>query len=231
MILIKRIEIQNFRSIISQDIELNNLNIFVGKNDAGKSNLLKALNLFFNNKTDRDQDFSWENDYCKMASKRIKKAEEIKITLHFTLPNSYSIKDVKWTKSWRADGLYINDKFPQKNHSKSYAFLDRIKFKYIPAVKSTDYFKSLLSELYKVLTGKVSNMTKELNNLSASLGKITRNLSVDLKTLLDFESVLQMPQDLTPIFRDLVFKTNDLKNNSLSLSKLFDKIIIFFVIL
>ena len=44
---IRRIEIKNFRSIkslIVHDMDL--YNIFVGSNDAGKSNILRALNLF-----------------------------------------------------------------------------------------------------------------------------------------------------------------------------------------
>lgn len=44
---IKRIYIKNFRSIKSTLIDLENINIFYGLNDVGKSNVLKALNLFF----------------------------------------------------------------------------------------------------------------------------------------------------------------------------------------
>ncbi len=47
-------EIRNFRSIqhLIINTNLNDLNVFVGKNDIGKSNILRALNLFFNNETD-----------------------------------------------------------------------------------------------------------------------------------------------------------------------------------
>lgn len=47
-IFIKKIEIRNFRSIRNILINVDNYNTFVGLNDVGKSNLLKALNLFFN---------------------------------------------------------------------------------------------------------------------------------------------------------------------------------------
>ena len=46
--IIKKIYIKNFRSIVEETIECESMNIFVGKNDAGKSNVLKALDLFFN---------------------------------------------------------------------------------------------------------------------------------------------------------------------------------------
>lgn len=47
MLRIKQIRIKNFRSIVDLDINVDKMNIFVGLNDAGKSNILKALNLFF----------------------------------------------------------------------------------------------------------------------------------------------------------------------------------------
>ena len=46
--IIREIRIKNFRSIVEATIPLDNFNIFVGLNDCGKSNVLKALNLFFN---------------------------------------------------------------------------------------------------------------------------------------------------------------------------------------
>ena len=45
--IIREIRIKNFRSIVEATIPLDNFNIFVGLNDCGKSNVLKALNLFF----------------------------------------------------------------------------------------------------------------------------------------------------------------------------------------
>lgn len=46
---IKKLKIDNFRSYETEtEIELGNLNVFVGKNDAGKSSILEALDIFFN---------------------------------------------------------------------------------------------------------------------------------------------------------------------------------------
>lgn len=36
MIAIERIRIKNFRSIVDETIDLNDINFFVGKNDSGK---------------------------------------------------------------------------------------------------------------------------------------------------------------------------------------------------
>ena len=50
---IKKIEIKNYRSIKTQTIEnIKDLNIFSGGNDVGKSNVLRALDLFFCNSQD-----------------------------------------------------------------------------------------------------------------------------------------------------------------------------------
>lgn len=55
--LIKKVTIHNYRSIKDQEFDLENLSIFVGKNNSGKSNLIDALLTFFGHKEflpDRD---------------------------------------------------------------------------------------------------------------------------------------------------------------------------------
>ncbi len=50
MRLIQSIQVEGFRSIQSASLTpLSGLTTFVGKNSSGKSNLLRALSLFFNN--------------------------------------------------------------------------------------------------------------------------------------------------------------------------------------
>jgi ABC-type cobalamin/Fe3+-siderophores transport system ATPase subunit len=46
---IKTVRIENFRAYKSETtFELNDLNVIVGKNDIGKSTVLEALDIFFN---------------------------------------------------------------------------------------------------------------------------------------------------------------------------------------
>ena len=63
MKIIKKIEVSKFRSIYSIDIDADEINIFSGRNNQGKSNILKALNLFFNSKSNFDQDFDHGKDF------------------------------------------------------------------------------------------------------------------------------------------------------------------------
>ena len=88
-ITIKSISITNFRSIKYIKINVKNNNIFVGLNDVGKSNLLKALNLFFNGETDYQNKFSFEDDFTYLFPKKSHHTKEIKISILFNIPSSY----------------------------------------------------------------------------------------------------------------------------------------------
>ena len=73
---IRRIEITNFRSIQKIVIDSARLQIIVGNNDAGKSNILRALNLFFNSQTNQGESFDFSTDYNIYAAKNILKKLE-----------------------------------------------------------------------------------------------------------------------------------------------------------
>lgn len=65
---IKSVRIKNFRSIVDETIQLDCFNCFVGRNDSGKSNVLKALNLFFNGKIDFGEDLVFSKDFSQYVS-------------------------------------------------------------------------------------------------------------------------------------------------------------------
>ncbi len=88
MRIIKKIEIKHFRSIFEQDIEeLNHFSIFGGQNDSGKSNVLRALNLFFNNQTSFLEQFNFQSDFSifsKIKARESKKGRQyISIKIYF----------------------------------------------------------------------------------------------------------------------------------------------------
>lgn len=81
MKLIERIEIKYFRSFGEKNvkiIDLKDLNIFSGSNDVGKSNILKALNLFFNNEISIGEEFDLAKDLSFIQRNRSEKELEIK---------------------------------------------------------------------------------------------------------------------------------------------------------
>lgn len=86
---IKAVRVENFRAYKSETtFEMNNLNVIVGKNDIGKSTLLEALDIFFNEnkgiiKIDKDD----INKKCKEEGNT-----EIKISVVFEeLPETLTI--------------------------------------------------------------------------------------------------------------------------------------------
>jgi predicted ATP-dependent endonuclease of OLD family len=91
--IIKSIHIENFRSIKSIDADLTQLTIFVGRNDCGKSNILRALNLFFNGETNPGVEFAFEEDYNFFAPARARKAKEVVVRLEIALPETYQRSD------------------------------------------------------------------------------------------------------------------------------------------
>lgn len=50
--ILKKLILKNFRGYSNIEIEFDNkLNVIIGKNDIGKSTILEALEIFFNNET------------------------------------------------------------------------------------------------------------------------------------------------------------------------------------
>ena len=220
MITIKRIHIKNFRSIVDEMITLKDLNCFVGLNDSGKSNVLKALNLFFNGDTDFDTPLDFENDYSKLAKRGQKQAKEIIVELDIVIPDTFKEKGIKrWKKVWRSEGVHqdnLSELFSAG--SKGLTFLSRIQYLYIPAVKSNEYFRGLLSNVYLSMTQTANSALKDLNEqYSNQLQALTVGLTQQLRSVLKMDSAIQMPSNLSTLFRDLTFSTSDQNVGDISL--------------
>ncbi|HGE70633.1 TPA: DUF2813 domain-containing protein, partial [Candidatus Poribacteria bacterium] len=78
--MIEKIIIENFRSIKSQEIKLGHINAFVGPNNAGKSNIMKALNLVLGDTYASVRSFD-EKDFYNYD-----KSNHIKIEVRFDSP-------------------------------------------------------------------------------------------------------------------------------------------------
>lgn len=212
MITIKRIHVKNFRSIVDETIELKDFNCFSGKNDSGKSNILKALNLFFNNQTDFNTPLDFNSDYSKFAKRGQKQAKEISIVLEILVPETFIEHGIKiWKKTWRIDGLHsdnMNELF--KPASRGSTWLQRMQYQYVPAVKSDDFFKNLLAKLYESMTDTANSALRDLNDeYSERLETLTLGLTNQLRQVLGMRSAIQMPSNLSTLFRDMSFSTSD----------------------
>jgi hypothetical protein len=217
---ISKIIIRNFRSIDRQEIDGNWVTSFVGQNDAGKSNVLRALNLFFNGETDIGETFNFDRDFNKFVKTPIKKAPQIEIEIYFSLPPSFQRKnypnEVKWKKIWRSGGLITNLEnrrytngaiFP--SYSKIPVLLDRVRYNYIPAIKDPTFFARLQGALYKVLAS-VAEKDIRSSALDFERGIQTHigELLLSLDDILSTESTMRLPDDLTQIFENLEFASD-----------------------
>ncbi len=212
MITIQKVHIKNFRSIVDETIDFTDFNCFVGKNDSGKSNVLKALNLFFNDETDFNMPFDFERDYSQFAKRGQKQAKEISIALDIMVPNTFIEHGIKtWKKTWRVDGLNSDNIDKLFNRaSRGTTWLQRIQYRYVPAVKSNDYFKTLLEDLYESMTDAANSALKDLNGeYSKRLEDLTLELTNQLQVVLGMRSAIQLPSNLGILFRDMSFATSD----------------------
>jgi predicted ATP-dependent endonuclease of OLD family len=169
---ISSISIKDFRSIASADVDCNWITSFVGSNDAGKSNVLRALNLFFNGEVDHGERFDFTRDYNQFAPQRLRKAPQIEITIRFQLPYGYiregQAEEIEWKKVWRREGevshlaqrQFVGGK-PFPSRSKIPPLLDRILYTYVPAIKDKAFFIDLQGRLYDVLSSVAEKPLKE----------------------------------------------------------------------
>ena len=218
--MIASILIRNFRSIDRQELDCNWITTFVGENDAGKSNILRALNLFFNGQTDPDTPFNFERDFNKFATVGKQKARQIEIRIRFFLPAGYQRKDypteIEWVKIWRESGLMLDKGYRKyingsdfQSRSKIPALLDRIRFTYIPAIKDQKFFLDLQGQLYDVLASVAAAPLKEsAANFEEQLQSQLQELLTSINFVFDEDSTLRLPDDLRSIFERLEISTN-----------------------
>ncbi|QYY37129.1 AAA family ATPase [Ruficoccus sp. ZRK36] len=211
---IKSINIKNFRSIQSASLTLSNLNVFVGKNDSGKSNLLRALNLFFNDGNGYELD--WDRDFCSFAQVAKRKAPEIQMTLVIEPSAGFNDrKRVKWDKYWRRGGLhyqdvkYIDNK-ALSGKSKIPALIHSARLDYVPATKGDDYFSELLASIHDMLEKTVEvDIRKAAENFTKAINSHTTPIVADIFEKLSMTSSIGLPSNLRDLFSRLQFSSED----------------------
>ncbi|RRJ83390.1 ATP-dependent nuclease [Aestuariirhabdus litorea] len=233
---IQKIRIQNFRSIREISISPGDLAVLVGKNDSGKSNVLRALNLFFNGTTSHDHLIDFESDH-NVYNRPNRRAKEISVKIEFCIPENYrrvNGDEVVWEKRWRSEGL-VHDKYAGRrraqgprggvnwqeveipDRSNLHALLRNIKFVYVPAIKDLEYFSELRASIYDVIADVAD---REFRNSSGdfeqSIANQLKDLTDQISESLGFQSRLALPKNLSHIFESLDFLSDE-QNISLDL--------------
>jgi predicted ATPase len=184
MKIIQKVAIKNFRSFFgstqndkAEILNVSDLNVFSGSNDSGKSNVLRALNLFFNNEIDNVHPFQFDIDFNVFKSELTQKVIEIKV---FFIINK---RELSITKFYDRSGYrnfeyrfieklttneIIIDSRQNKNEQRykgnakilqqesgyrrsAMRLMQSISFSYVPAIREERFFSHLYGKIiYKI---------------------------------------------------------------------------------
>ncbi|NOR48873.1 MAG: AAA family ATPase [Methanosarcinaceae archaeon] len=185
---IKKIEIENYRSLKKIELEFGDLTVLIGKNDAGKSNILKLLDLLFNREKSIDfdeisvrgggsSDWRWETGIKDYRIFFNQKPTTIKTVAHFELNNDE-----------------IEDIFPNEEMTISDEIFDRSKMGNRVIVSS---------RLFKADTNNGEDIVFEIDSIKIGELYLLRNSGEDRGLILDEDGKYRykgMDGDLYNIF-------------------------------
>jgi len=230
--LIKQIEIRYFRSIYY--LKLNNiksLNVISGANDVGKSNILKALNLFFNFQTDFKTNVNFYKDFNLVRLQQVRQESikgkqfiQIKITFNRgdrspnTLPNNFTVTRT-WhrdsTRPTQSDDLETRLKGTTISITKARAslsrFLDSIKYVYVPAIKDKEFFNHIMIDLQEALShygnAKGNLIKNKLQELNTDISELGKRLYLEFENATGITSSLNLPTTLQSLYNSFLINT------------------------
>ncbi|MFH2052335.1 MAG: AAA family ATPase [bacterium] len=226
--LIYSVQIKYFRSVHTASLkQCRDLNVISGRNDAGKSNLLRGLNLFFNNQTDWQTQLEFYNDFSLQRLEQVRKEsvkgkQFIQVTVQFnrpvnfkgSLPPRFTV-----TRTWYRDqAQYVESNNLQSLHKAKKcpstldtaqrflpAFLNRIHFEYVPAVKDREFFVHLLARLQASLLNVALDdenpITPIAENLAAHIGGQVGDLQDDFFRATGLKTTIEPPTELASLFQ------------------------------
>ncbi|MFZ7101250.1 MAG: ATP-dependent nuclease [Peptococcaceae bacterium] len=237
MELIHSIEIMYFRSIYNLTIkDIKSLIVLAGINDAGKSNILKALNLFFNNETEFETPIDFYKDFSvkrlnQVRRRSIKGKQFISIKVIFsrgnrcenTLPEKFAV-----TKKWHRDSKtpdVTDDLKARLNRMGKYTerdlvlaktsltrFLNSLKYIYIPAIKDQDVFTKVLSNLQDAIfddnSFQQSGLPEQLASFNESIVGLVTELNADFQNATGITSSVSLPTNFRDIYKAFFIHTN-----------------------
>lgn len=232
MKIIKKIEIEKFRSFgvgkKGNTIDCKDLNIFSGKNNSGKSNILKALNLFFNGDTSFNERFDFEKDYnAAYTGSYGGHVREIKIRIYFfgigngILKNEFYIERI-----FKRRSIDVVTKFFYKNNEKEKKFLEakkgreesqfntflhKINFIYIPAVRERKFIQNIFTHLQLILDNDKKDKKIYQNafeGITNVLKLRTEILSVGFEKFINLPTSVEAPSRISDILEGISIQTD-----------------------
>jgi len=205
VITVRDITINRFRSIRESELEaLDDFSVLAGLNNSGKSNFLRALNLFFTGRPEPEIAFDLMRDYYR-GELSAKKRKEISISLHFTLADpfrfrpglvpveqmlgrDFSIKKI-WSFRQLEPAIYLNDSATPlgiEDVEKINQFLGLVSFRYIPnRVIPTEIIRREQQALRNVLVRRLARYRKQaeavFGGLQTTAEGLVKSISDDVR--------------------------------------------------
>jgi hypothetical protein len=205
MIVIRDVHVSRFRSIReSKLVDLKDFSVLAGLNNSGKSNFLRALNLFFTGRPEPQTPFDLIREYYR-GDLRAKKRKTISVSVHFSLPSTFSFRhelepvenllgrDFTIRKEWiyrqQESVAYLNESptaLGLADAAKVNQFLALISFRYIPnRVVPTEIIRQEQQALRDVLVRRLARYKKQsaevFKGLEATAQALVQAVSEDVK--------------------------------------------------
>lgn len=225
MRIIDSVTIRYFRSVYTLNLtDCRDLTVITGRNDVGKSNILKALNLFFCQQSDYFHNFDFLEDYSIIRKEEVKKdtirgQQFISISVRFlrgnrmpnSLPPSFTV-----TKRWdmhsneckmttdvqvrmRQYALKNSIKYSEKTTATSLStFLNKIKFIYVPAIKDERVFSEILNLLQQSLFASKNKriLDAPIGEANKAVQEIIGGLQTDFEAATGIANFVELPTTL-----------------------------------
>lgn len=215
---ITRIKIKNFRSLVDAEIFPTSYTVLVGPNDSGKSNVLRALNLFFNQQTDVGQGLVFDQDYSQQAVVRANRAKQIEIELEFKPPSNYTDNQpIVWKKVWReGSSSPFSEDFRMVNggefspRSKTEYWVRQIGYEYVPAIRGKEFFATLKRRLHNTLAETIApRLASASGSFLGNIRKEVTSIEQEARRLFALTTEFSLPSDLGSLFEILDLRTAD----------------------
>jgi len=188
VILISRIIIEGFRSIRQAVIEpLADFTSLAGLNNSGKSNVLRALNAFFNDETDPGQLVDVDTDFYR-PDLRKKRRKRIRVELTFNLPDQFRFRKglegvqqilggqtfsiaKEWVRGPVLPTYFLNGSVLElQDRQRLNQFLQLIKYRYVPnRVLPTELIRNEHRSLRDVLVRRLAQRAKSNGKAFAAI--------------------------------------------------------------
>lgn len=225
---IENVRISKFRSIgLDESFEALDLNTFSGSNDSGKSNFLKALNLFFTGQSELNVRYNPENDFNKwFRDNNIRGERNIEIELKFKKGNygdkggineGFSAKRIFRIDGGQETKFYDNTSTELKQTSKSYAkanavISEKIRYVYIPAIRDIKFRESIQRLIQEIANStdkrfKSQDLKDAFEQMESGIDGQLKELTAYVKEKMDID--VETNVNFSTLLESLTFETSE----------------------